>query len=54
MVEERNCISTEKLFVLFVLHEEFFRLKDVIVEVHFVDLNVPNITTTTVLFSEIV
>ena len=36
--------ENKKLFFLFVLHEEFFCLKDVVVEVEVVDLEVPNMT----------
>ena len=35
----------KKLFILFVLHEEFFCLKEVVVEVDFVDLKVPNVSS---------
>ena len=39
-----ECTVQEKLLILFVLHVEFFSLKDAIVEVHVVDLKVPNVT----------
>ena len=38
-----ECLGEEKLFILFVLHEELFGLKDVVVEFGLVDLKVRDI-----------
>ena len=38
--------ENKKLFILFVLHEEFFCLKDIVVEVDVLDLEVPNSANT--------
>ena len=38
-----KCSGEEKLFILFVLHEEFFCLKNIVVKVGVVGLKVPNL-----------